>query len=349
MNGRIPLTIAFGGLGALLPLLALASIATGAYAIGPAQALAIVLSKVGIALPVEYTAQQDAVLTAIRIPRVLLAIVVGSGLAMAGVLLQGLFRNPLADPTLIGVSSGAALFVAAVIVLGATTLSGLTRALGAWTLPVAGFAGGLLATALIYRIAQRDGRTLVASMLLTGIAVNALAFAGIGLFALIANDEQLRNMTFWNFGSLGGATWPVLGAVAPVAVLALAAAGRLAPALNALLLGEREAGHLGFEVQLVKRSAVGLSALLAGFMVAVSGLIGFVSLVAPHLFRLACGPDHRALVPGAALTGAVLMLGADMASRTLIAPAEIPIGVVTAFFGAPFFLFLLAHRRDVLE
>ncbi len=347
--GRLAPAAAMAALGLALPAMALAAIGIGAYAISAPQALAILLGHAGIALPVEYTPQQEAVLLTIRVPRVLLAVVAGAALAVAGALLQGLFRNPLADPTLIGVSSGAAFAAAAVIVLGATTLSGLTRLLGPWTLPVAGFAGGLAVTAGIYRISQHEGRTVVASMLLTGIAVNALAFAGIGLFSFLANDEQLRNLMFWNFGSLGGATWTILGVVGPVGVAGTLAAWRLAPALNALLLGEREAGHLGYSVQHLKRGAVALAALLAGFIVAVTGLIGFVSLVAPHLFRLACGPDHRALVPGAALTGALLMLAADMASRTLVAPAELPIGVVTAILGAPFFLFLLARRRSVLE
>ena len=288
---------------------------------------------------------QYAVLASIRVPRVLFGFVVGAALAVAGSALQSLFRNPLADPALIGVSAGAAVAVAAVIVLGATVLSGLTSALGIFTLPVAGFVGGLFTTTIIYLLSQQEGRTSMMTMLLAGIAVNALAGASIGLFSLIANDEQLRNITFWSFGSLGNATWTVLAAITVPITLSILFLYRISMGLNALMFGEAEAAHLGFGVQRLKLIVIVNAALLAGFVVSVSGVIGFVALVAPHVVRLLIGPNVRFLIPASALLGGGLLVVADVLARTALAPAELPIGVITAFIGAPFFLILLYTQR----
>lgn len=182
-------------------------------------------------------------------------------------------------------------------------------------------------------------------MLLAGIALNALAMAGVGLLSYLANDEQLRNLTFWNFGSLGGATWPMLTAVVPLALVAAIAGVFLARPLNALALGEAQAAHLGVNVVVIKRTAIVLTALAVGTLVAATGVIGFIGLVAPHAVRLACGPDHRIVLPGAALLGATLVVIADALSRTIVSPAELPIGILTAALGAPFFLVLLLRRR----
>jgi iron complex transport system permease protein len=259
--------------------------------------------------------------------------------------MQALFRNPLADPGLIGVSTGAALAAALVIVLGASWAPGASRMLGAWTLPLAAFVGALAFTALVYRIGAARGALSMPLVLLAGIGLNALAMAGVGLLSYLATDEQLRNLTFWTFGSLSGATWSSVGAVTPMVLIALALGLRLSRPLNALALGETQAGHMGVEVARIKRVAIVLTALAVGSLVALTGVIGFVGLVAPHAVRLACGPDHRIVIPGAALLGALLVVLADAAARTWVAPAELPIGVLTAGLGAPFFLALLLRRR----
>ena len=333
------------GLAVLLAACIVFSIGHGAFRIPPADVLRILASAAGFDTGA-LDAQQDAVLRAIRLPRVMLAVVTGAGLAVAGALMQGLFRNPLADPTLIGVSSGGALAAAFVIVLGATWLPGVASTLGAWTLPLAAFLGALAVTSIVYRIGAAGGLLSLSSMLLAGIALNALAMAGVGFLSYLANDEQLRNLTFWNFGSLAGATWTMLAAVLPLALVATLAGLALARPLNALALGEMQAGHLGVHVARVKRAAIVLTALAVGSLVAATGVIGFIGLVAPHAVRLACGPDHRVVLPGAALLGAILVVLADALARTVVTPAELPIGILTAGLGAPFFLALLLHRRD---
>ncbi len=328
--------------------LALASLQVGALSIPPGQVAAIVASAFGVTLPADVPLQNAAVLLSIRLPRIVLGLAAGAGLGAAGAVLQGVFRNPLADPMLIGVSSGAALFVTAVIVLGAAFAPDVLRMLGPFALPAAGFAGGLGATMVLYRVATRDGRTSLTTMLLAGIAINALAFAGIGLFTSVASNEQLRNISFWNFGSLAGAQPTLVYAIGVCVVVACVALTRTAPGLDALLLGDIEARHLGVDTDALKRRAIAWSALLAGFTVAACGVIGFVALVAPHIVRLVCGPGHRVVIPGAALLGAILLLGADLVARSVVAPAEMPIGIVTALIGAPFFLWLLVRHRDRL-
>lgn len=338
-------------LGALLALVvvgALASVAFGAVAIPPGALLASLAARLGVDAPWEITAQQDAVLWAIRLPRVVLGVVVGAGLAVSGALMQGLFRNPLADPGLVGVSAGAALGAALAIVLGASVaVAGLTAGavLGPALVATGAFVGGLTTTLLVYRLATRDGRTSVPTMLLAGIAVNALCGAAVGALVLFADDGQLRDLTFWTLGSLGGATWGALAIVAPLVLGVALWAPRLATALNALLLGESEARHLGVRVERVKRTVVTLAAVAVAGATAVAGLVGFVGLVAPHAVRLLLGPDHRALLPASALAGAALVVAADLAARVVLAPAEVPIGIVTALGGAPVFLWLLLRQR----
>jgi iron complex transport system permease protein len=256
------------------------------------------------------------------------------------------FRNPLADPGLVGVSAGAAVGAAAIIVLGDSIAGAVPFAV----LPVAAFGGGLITTLALYAIATREGRTSVATMLLAGIALGALAGAVMGLFSFMSDDRQLRDLTFWSLGSLGGATWSKLQVVAPLVLPVLAATPFLARGLNALTLGEAEAFHLGIPVQRLKAAAILLVAVAVGGSVASAGMIGFVGIVVPHVLRLAAGPDHRFLLPASALLGAALLVGADIAARTLVAPAELPIGILTALLGAPFFLWLLLRReRSVLS
>lgn len=330
----------------LTAIVALLSIAIGPVTIPPRDILLAIGGQLGLPLR-EVPAHHEAVITAIRLPRTVLGLVVGAGLAVAGAAMQGLFRNPLADPGLIGVSSGAALAAVAVIVLGTHGLAFLTTALGPFSLPLAAFAGGLVTTLVIYRLASRGGQTSVTTLLLAGIAVNALCGAGTGLLTYLADDEQLRTLTFWLMGSLGGANWTEVWSAAALIALPLLTLPFLARTLNALLLGEAEAGHLGVAVQATQRLIVALAALAVGAAVAVSGVIGFVGLVVPHLLRLMLGPDHRTLLPGAALLGGSLLLLADLLARTVVTPAELPIGILTALIGGPFFLALLMRFRGI--
>ncbi|MCK6629243.1 MAG: iron ABC transporter permease [Anaerolineae bacterium] len=333
------------GLSLLLGLVLLAAVGLGAVQIGPGQVAAILAGQIGLNLAIPYESQQELVLLAIRLPRVVLGLLIGAALAVSGAAVQGLFRNPLADPTLIGIASGAALAAVAVIVLGATLFAGLTAWLGLYTLPLAAFVGGMATTLLVYRLASNGGRTVVTTLLLAGIAINALTGAATGLLTFVATDEQLRSITFWGLGSLGGATWQSVATVTPFVILPLIGIPYLARPLNVLLLGEAEAGHLGVNVERVKQVIVLLVALAVGATVSVAGIIGFVGLVTPHLLRLLVGPDHRRLLPGSALLGATLLLAADLIARTIVIPAELPIGIVTAMLGAPFFLWLLLQDR----
>ncbi len=345
--GRSRHDLAFAASVALLIVLVLLALRTGAVAITLPHLVDILASTFGFALPSDVAAQSAAVLLTIRLPRVVLAVVAGAGLAATGAVLQAVFRNPLADPTLIGVSSGAALAVTATIVFGAALGLEQLRWIGPFVLPVAGFVGGLVATVVLYRVATVEGVTSLATMLLAGIAINALCFAGIGLMTTMASNEQLRNISFWNFGSVAGAGWDTVGVVALVVLAAIGALARSAPGLNALALGEIEARHLGFDTQRLKRNVIAWSALIAGFIVAVCGVIGFVALVGPHVARLAWGADNRRVIGGSALLGAILLLAADLLARAVAAPAELPIGIVTALVGAPFFLWMLLRDRGL--
>lgn len=336
--------IALAVLFAILVILALASLAIGAVDISIAQTISILLSKIGINNFAEFSSQQESVVTAIRVPRLLMGLATGAGLAIAGVVLQSLFRNPLADPALIGVSSGSALFVAIAIVLGETIFGAYFLVGRAYALPVAAFIGGLLSTSFIYQIGRRDGSASMATMLLAGIAVNAFAGAGIGMMSFYASDAQLRNITFWTLGSLSGATWQTVTVAVPLIVVAALLILRLARPLNVLLLGETEAKYLGVNIEKIKWQAIVLVVFTVGSAVAVTGTIGFVGLVVPHLLRLTIGADHRFLLPGSALLGGCLLIGADIVSRTIVSPAEIPIGIITALIGAPFFIWLLLKR-----
>jgi len=332
--------------GATLAAALLLAVGYGAVAIGPGEALAILGAQIGIDLPWEFSRQQEAVLLAIRLPRAVVGILVGGALATAGAALQGLFRNPLADPALIGVSTGAALAAAAVIVLGGSLAMVTAVVPLSLLLPLAAFGGGLATTLIVYRIASRDGRTDVAIMLLAGVAMNAITAAGVGLMVFMSDDQQLRDLNFWLLGSLGGTTWDRLGAGAPFLLVGTLALLLFARPLNALLLGESEAGHLGFQVERTKRAIVVLAALVTGAAVALTGVISFVGLVVPHVVRLLAGPDHRLLLPCSLMFGAALLLVADLFARTLVLPAELPISILMACIGGPFFIWLLLRRRS---
>jgi len=323
------------------------AIGIGAVFISPGQVFAILFDPLNISLPWSFGPQEKAILLNIRLPRVCLTVLVGAALSISGATMQGLFRNPLADPGLIGISSGAAIMVALVILIGGTLPFISQTWLQYFLLPAAAFAGGMLATFIVYHLSSSRGRTNVATMLLAGIAINALCGAGIGYIIFMANDDQLRDITFWTLGSLSGSTWQTVFTSAPFMLLAIFLLPRIAPGLNALLMGEAEAQHLGISVEFLKKYIIILSALAVGSAVSVSGIIGFVGLVVPHLLRLLMGPDHRFLLPGSALLGAVLLLAADLVARTIVAPAELPIGIVTSTIGAPFFLWLLLKNKNL--
>lgn len=273
------------------------------------------------------------VLLEVRLPRVLLAVVAGAGLTMTGTVMQALFRNPLAEPGLIGISSGGALGAVAAIVLGAPTLF--------WLAPAA-FAGSLAATAVCYALGRRHPG--MSSLLLAGVAINVICGSLIGLFTYMANDAQLRSLTFWNMGSLAGATWQQLALLAPWTLILCLLLLREWRGLNALLLGEREARHLGFAIEPLRRRLIVLVALIVGPLVAATGVIGFVGLVVPHLVRLSLGADHRWLLPNTMVAGAIALSLADWLARMAVIPAELPIGMVTSLIGGPFFLWMLTRR-----
>lgn len=328
----------------LLAIVFVAHVALGPVVIPPDQVIGAVLDLIGIPLGIDVAEQNRAIIASIRLPRACLALLVGVALAQAGALLQGLFRNPLAEPTLVGVSSGAALAAAAVIVFAGAVAGRQAAAFLPYALPIAAFLGGLAATVLIYRIGARHGAASIPLMLLAGIAVNAITFALIGVLIYASDDRQLRDITFWMLGSLGGARWLSVAILVPLALVPLFFGGWLARALNALILGEREAGHLGVDVERVKRVATLGIAITVGGAVAATGIIGFVGLVVPHLVRLMTGPDHRIVLPASALLGAALLLAADLVARTAVAPAELPVGLVTSLIGGPFFIWLLLTR-----
>ncbi|QBF30459.1 iron ABC transporter permease [Thalassococcus sp. S3] len=292
---------------------------------------------------------EQIVLWDIRLPRVFLGICVGAALAVSGAVMQGLFRNPLADPGIVGVSAGAGLGAISAIVLGAFLPLGLQALVGDFLVPVAAFLGSWASVLILYRVATRRGRTSVATMLLAGIALAALSGAVSGLLVYAADDRQLRDLTFWGLGSLAGAVWVKVWVAAPVILFATLVAVRLGHGLNGLALGEAAAHHMGIPVQRMKNAAILAVAAATGMAVAVSGGIGFIGIVVPHLLRLATGPEHGALLINSALLGASLLLGADVISRMVIAPAELPIGIVTAVLGAPVFLWILLRRRGLVD
>lgn len=281
------------------------------------------------------------VLWHVRLPRILLALLVGAALALAGALVQGLFRNPLADPQLLGVTSGAACSAALALTVFAAAQAAVPPAWRLWVLPLASFGGALLVCFALERLARWLTPGSIAGLLLTGLALNAVAMAVVGLCSYLATDEQLRNLTFWTLGSLAGAQWSVVAILAAVLPVAAWRAGRLGHALNAIALGEAAAGHVGVDVPRVRLRIIVVIALLAALSVAWCGLIGFVGLIAPHLVRSAASADQRRLLPLSMATGALLMLIADTIARTVAIPAEIPVGIFTALIGGPAFLFLL--------
>jgi len=331
-------TLLLAGLAATV---ALFSLGTGAAGLPPSRLLSLATGNG------QMTQAEALILYDIRLPRLAMGLLVGAALAVAGALMQGLFRNPLADPGIIGVGAGAGLGAVLAIVLGGLLPPTLAALIGGQLLPLAAFLGGWTATLILSRAASSGGTTSIATLLLAGIALGAIAGAATGILTYLADDRQLRDLTFWSMGSLAGASWARIATALPLILPVLLLSPLLARALNALALGEAQAAHLGINVEGTKRLAILGTAAAAGAATAIAGGIGFIGIVVPHLVRLACGPDHRALLPNAALLGGTLLVAADMIARTLTAPAELPIGIVTATLGAPVFLGILLRRRGL--
>ena len=287
--------------------------------------------------------QIQSIIMDIRLPRLILALLVGAVLAIIGAVMQGLFRNPLADPSLIGVSGGASVGASIVIVAaGGAMLSPLA---GLSMVALGAFIGGVITTLVVYRVATSSLGTSVTTMLLAGIAIGAIAGAFNSLLSYFSDNQMLRQMSVWQMGNLGGANWQKASLMAAVSLIIFSLLPSHAKSLNAFLLGESEARHLGIDVQRIKRHLIFLTALGVGVSVALAGLIGFVGLVIPHMVRLLIGPDHRTLLPASALAGASLLLIADSIARVVVLPAELPTGILTALLGAPFFVMLLLKQR----
>ncbi|MFI1187280.1 FecCD family ABC transporter permease [Streptomyces californicus] len=325
------------GLAVALLVGCLLSAAIGAYNIPLGDVLSSVQHRIGLGGQA-LDRVGESVLWNVRLPRVVLALLVGASLGCAGALMQGVFGNPLAEPGVIGISAGAAVGAVASIALGLSFF-------GNWTITVCAFLAGLATVLLVYALSRSGGRTEVVTLILTGIAVNAFAGALIGLFIFFADNAQITQITFWQLGSLSQATWPKVLAVLPCAVAGLLIAPFYARKLDLLALGERPARHLGVDVERLRIVLVLVVALLTAAAVAVAGIISFVGLLVPHLLRMANGPGHRFLVPASALGGGVILVAGDLAARTVAAPAELPLGVLTALFGSPFFFWLLRRTR----
>lgn len=291
-----------------------------------------------------HTDQINTILFDIRLSRICLAFLIGAILAISGAVMQGLFRNPLAAPSLIGVSSGASVGASIVIVLTGAWLQ-TNAVLGLSVVALGAFIGSFLITILVFRLSTSTLGTSVTTMLLAGIAISALGGAVNSLLSYFADNEMLRQISIWQMGNLSTANWTRVSIVAVVAVVVLILFPRESKSLNALLLGESEARHLGIDVQRVKKKLILLTTLGIGTAVAVAGMIGFVGLIVPHIVRLLIGPDHRWLLPVSALAGGILLLIADTLARVIIAPAELPTGILTAILGAPFFIMLLIQQR----
>lgn len=321
------------------------SVCIGALPISLPELWRMILFKVGLVSNENYEEQKALVFWIIRLPRVCLAVLVGAGLGIAGASLQGLFRNPIADATLIGVTSGASLFAVFVIMLNLKYIGIVNELGGAYTISLVSFVGAALTTMLVYQLSKITGEGGVTTMLLCGIAINAFVGSITGLMTYMATDEQLRSITFWNLGSLGGASWTSVMAVAPFVLCSVICMPYLSKALNLLVLGDGQASALGVNMIVLKRQVVVLATMGVGASVAVAGTIGFVGLVVPHIIRTTFGPDHKSLLIGSALGGAIVLTLADTVARTIVAPSELPIGILTALLGTPFFLYILWDQK----
>lgn len=342
---HVPILI---GLTGLLLLVMFLSACVGALPIAIKELTAIVSYQLGMGDAQGFSSQQQAVLLNIRLPRIVLGVVIGAALAISGAVIQGLFRNPLSDPGLIGISSGASFFAVLMIVLEGAVFSTIKEIFGYYAISFAAFIGACLTTILVYRLAMKNGRAEVTLLLLVGICINALTGSFTGLLTYVATDEQLRNITFWSLGSLGGASWQTVIGVLPFTLIPIFLLPLLAKPLNALILGEAQATLMGVKIQRVKQLIILLATIAVGGAVAVAGMIGFIGLVTPHIIRMAFGANNHLVLPASALLGATILSLADLIARTWVAPQELPIGILTALLGTPVFLYIiLVDRRKI--
>jgi iron complex transport system permease protein len=332
----------FAGLGAAVVIVTLLSASLGQYGVSFADVAASIAHRLSGPLHLGHPVRDhfaESALWQVRMPRVVMSLLVGAVLGTAGALMQGVFGNPLAEPGVVGVSSGAAVGAAAVI-------AGGVGFLGEFTIPVAAFVCGLAATLLVYVLSRANGRTEVVTVLLTGIAVNAVSGAGLALCTFLGSQQQREQIVFWQLGSLNGTRWTYVVTILPFAVVGGAGAFAMARRLDLLALGDRAARHLGVHVERLRLGAIVCVAGMVAAAVAFSGVIAFVGLVVPHLIRMAVGPGHRVLLPASAVGGAVLLGSADLVARTAIAYADLPIGMLTALVGGPVFFWLLRRTRS---
>lgn len=328
-------------IGLSIAAIAAAIIAAGAgqVQIPPSEVLGSILHKMGLDIgPAPAHPQGESALWVVRFPRVVLALFVGAALATAGGLMQGVFGNPLAEPSIVGVSSGAAVGAATAFVVGGALASG-------WGVAGAAFIAGLLTTFLVYALSRSGGKTEVVTLVLTGVAVNAVASALLALLTFMASTAAREQIVFWQLGSLNGATWNQVAIVAPLSLVGIVVSIMIARKIDLLSLGERAARHLGVNVEQLRIIAVVLVAIMTASGVAFSGIIAFVGLVVPHLVRMIAGPGHRILLPASAVGGAFVLVLADLVARTLVENADLPLGMLTSLVGGPFFFWLLRRTR----
>jgi iron complex transport system permease protein len=334
--GRIGL---LGGLTVALLVALVFAAGHGQLDVPPSEVLGSLMHKIGLDIgPVPHHPQGENTLWQVRFPRVVMAALAGACLATAGALMQGVFGNPLAEPGVVGVSAGAAVAAATAIVFELTFA-------GTWTVAICAFIGGLVTTTLVYVMSRDGGRTEVVTLVLTGIAINAMTSAGLAFLMFLGDTQAREEIVFWTLGSLNGSRWEYVGVVLPMAVVGIAAAMYLAPKLDLLALGDRAARHVGVDVERLRMSTIVVVAVLTAAAVAFCGIISFIGLIVPHLIRMVAGPGHRLLVPASALGGAVLLVLADLWARTLVAYADLPIGMLTALVGGPFFFWLIRRAR----
>lgn len=332
-------------LGSVLLILILLSAGTGAVDLSMGEIINIIRHKLGTD-GLSVNPIHEGLFFEIRLPRTFLCVLVGAALSVSGALMQSLFRNPIVEPGLVGTSAGSALGAALLIVLGRNAFFTDLAFLGDLLMPFCAFVGGLVATLLVYYFSASLNRVNISAMILAGIAINAIANGGTGFLAYIARDPQARSITFWNLGSLSGANWQAVIFVGVSTGIGFLLALRFAKSLNALQLGDAEAGYLGVNTERLKIAVILVNTLLVSVATALVGIIAFVGLIVPHLLRLLKGSDNRYLLIGSALLGAIVVIATDMICRIIIAPAEMPIGIVTAFMGAPVFLWLLYQMKN---
>lgn len=325
----------------LLFIMAVVSVSIGSVDVSFASVWKIILSHILFFLNFDKTWPEtaDIIVWQIRMPRVFLAILVGAALSAAGVAYQGILRNPLADPYILGVSSGASLGAALVIFFGLQT-----SLFGQWTLPLVAFVCGLATLFVVYRMALIGKKVQVETLLLSGVIIQAFLGAGLSL-VLAKSEEKMGQIVYWLMGSLSLSDWASSFTIFPYIILGILVIFAFSRELNILSLGEQNAHHLGVNVARIRLLLLIVASLITGAAVAVSGIIGFIGLVVPHMMRALCGPDHRILLPLSTLAGAILLIAADTLARTVMEPQELPIGVITALLGAPFFGYLLRKRK----